>query len=178
MADVRYALVGRYGWFTHASRLRSFEQIQATGLQPRNPGGFDNEVIELLGAGSANIVCLQPYPKERVLHLATNEQAFKMAVSRDDLPRGIGVDWSFGGWRQALCTKLREHPEWSIEQVFLAQVRCHESFVCYDEIPASALRVCPKHASDKPPHTWPRLLDATREDLHVLHPDVGGNVQV
>jgi hypothetical protein len=179
MAAARAALVDNYEWFTHASRMDAFERIKEEGLQPRNPGcPTPTEVGQILGSGSDNILCLQPYPKKGILNLARDAPLFKMAVSRDFLPRRIGVDWSFGPWRETLCNIRSAHPDWPIERVLLEHVRRYEFLASYDEIPASALRVCPNSAPDSSPCDWPEMMHTRRETAHQLLPDVLGNIQV
>jgi len=179
MTLVRAALVDNYEWFTHAARTRDFKDIQKGSLRPRIPGcAVPSELTRVIGASSENILCLQPYPKLRPMHLGKLEPMFKMAISRDLLPERNGVDWSFGGYLQDLCARRRAHPDWPPERVFLEHVRCNESLVSYDEIPASALRVCPMSAPNSPPSDWPELMRTKREDIHELYPDALGNVRV
>jgi hypothetical protein len=120
MAVVRAGLVDNYAWFTHASQMDDFEKIKIEGLRPQKPCTPPDEVARIVGPGSENIVCLQPHPKKQTLHLAKDASMFRMATPRDLLPQRIGVDWSFGDWREALCNMRKAHPDWPIERLFLS----------------------------------------------------------
>jgi hypothetical protein len=148
MATAHRVLTQNYAWFTHASHVRNFDLIREKGLLPANPGAEPPvEVIQSIASGG-HIICLQVVPK--LNYLPVPGPAFKLALPREVLPTRIGVDWSFGDWRQYLHTIQKNHME--LDRIVLEHVRTLESFVSYNQIPAHALRLCPRRDPNLPPH--------------------------
>jgi hypothetical protein len=173
MAAGRAAVVGAFEWFTHVGLLSEFDSYKGTGLETRYPGGVETLFAELYGY---DILCLSIFPKPTPLAIAKGVSMFKMAVHRDDLPRRVGIDCSFGSTYRCAQQLHEADPNKPAADIFLAMVRNREVVISPDGIPATALRVCPKAAPDAPPSEWPMLLSTDISDVSMLEPDLGGNV--
>jgi hypothetical protein len=170
----RSALVERYGWFTHVSKISYINDIVTNGLSPREH--MPSTSISSTIVGSC-IICLSPYPKLRTMQLNKGEKGFKLAIASEKLPPVVGVDWSFGGW-DAYCARYDSIPDADLGQTFLDIVALMESVVVYERIAALGLRVCPKADPNLPPSEWPDLLSTAVDRIHVLQPDLVGNLTV
>jgi hypothetical protein len=66
-----------------------------------------------------------------------------LALHRIALPERVGIDWSFGGWREHLRDIREGHTDWEIDQLFLELVRFHDSFASNDSIPGGCATCLP-----------------------------------
>jgi hypothetical protein len=170
----RLALVERYEWFTHVSKRSYIHDIATHGLTPREQLPSTSILSTIVGSG---IICLSPYPKLGTMQLNKGEEGFKLAIASEKLPSVVGVDWSFGGW-DAYCEKYDGIPDADLGQTFLDIVALMESVIVYEWIAASGLRVCPKANPNLPPSEWPDLLSTAVDRIHMLQPDLAGNLTV
>jgi hypothetical protein len=181
MAAAHAVLISKYEWFVHATIADVFTKVKGCGLQPRLPetGHPWPEVLQQLGCGGSNIICLSPYPRNQILLLNKGgKSVFKLALHCDALPRRIGFDWSLMGTRQRSCDMRRSSTSLLDEQIFLRMIQNSESVVSYDPIAASVLRVCPEDARESHPATWPLLTDSSSDDIAIFAPDIVGNVSI
>ena len=117
-AHVRRALTGSYAWFLHASHVDNFDLIREHGLLPRNPGmRAPPEVQHAVGQEGSEIVCLRSIPTPNAMPV--RGPAFMLALHRIALPERVGIDWSFGGWREHLRDIREGHTDWANRPIIL-----------------------------------------------------------
>jgi hypothetical protein len=178
MKEGHAAVIAAYEWFTHASKVDRFEEIKTKGLDLKNPGGTEEEVVHVLGNAGRHIVCLSVYPKRSNMLLNKGAALFKIALHRDALPVRVGIDSTFGGTYAAAYRTKQRNPGLSRADVILAMVKDRDIVISYDPIPAAALRVCPKAAPDAAPSDWTMLVGTDLADVAIFEPDLMGNVVV
>jgi hypothetical protein len=181
MTEARTAAIGAYGWFTHSRTTEQFDTIQKDGLEPTWPQSHmtPQEVIDAIGDGGKNIICLSPYPKKTPLLLNKGgKSAFKLAVPANKLPARVGVDWSFGGTWDLTISNHRYMNGAPLGQVFLSVLRSREVIISYDAIPAADMKVCTEALRDKPPSDWPDLVGVAFKDVAIFEPDDFGNISL
>jgi hypothetical protein len=177
MAECRARVLIHYEWFTHGRTIDQFDSVRANGILPSQPDTVcvPTEVIEARGESGRQIICLSIHPKTRPMHLNKNgARAFKVALH--DLPKAIGLDWSFGGTFDDAQNMRECEPSRPIADIFLAIVKDREVVVTYEPIPASALRVCTKATINKPPSEWPPLVETDFDEVAQFEPDFVGNI--
>jgi hypothetical protein len=166
MVAARAALIARFPWFLHCTPVENFHSIQATGLQPRNPGCLVNPVIaaKLKVENAAELICLRP--------LGTSDSTprrgarlFKLAVPAPSLPATVTIDWTFSGTWELGPILCNDYPSGSAEEIFCEIARRRGSVAVYEAISPNALRVWTKDCSDLDPAMWPRLRTVNFEDL-------------
>jgi len=91
-----------------------------------------------------------------------------LALHRTALPERVGIDWSFGDWREYLGRIRQQNRELEEGRVFVELVRLLDTFASYDGIAAKALRVCPTGAPSSAPQNWPTLIDTDLARAHVV----------
>jgi hypothetical protein len=163
IAVAHQAMLTRYCWFEHIGDFAAFDRYCATGIERRNPG-MEPEyfVTHALGPEARNVVCLRPI--DSTLDTTPRRRArteFRMAPASVDLPRTIGLDWSFGGVF-ALADQIRRDCAWEDAEVFVEVTHRRGSVLSYAPIPIAALRVWTMGSSTYNPATWPRLIGADR----------------
>jgi hypothetical protein len=137
MAAAHAVLISKYEWFVHATIMDVFTKVKGCGLQPRLPetGHSWPEILQQLGCGGSNIICLSPYPRNQILLLNKGgKSVFKLALHCDALPKRIGFDWSLMGTRQRSCDMRRSSTSLLDEQICLRMIQNSEAVVSYDPI--------------------------------------------
>jgi hypothetical protein len=172
MAEGWTAVTERWKWFTHASARRDFDLFRANGIEPRWPDGGipPDELLDARGREGLAIVCLSVYPKNNGVLLSKGDWLFKMAVHRDDLPRSVGIDCTFGGTYANAAQLRAQRPDLSVGDIFRATVYDREVVITYERVPPEVLRVCPKTAPDAPLSEWPRIVDCNVDDVALFGP--------
>ena len=182
MTEGHGAVVATWEWFTHASARRDLERIKAKGIELKWPdGGFPpEELIAVRGYNHKEIVCLSIYPKNNTVLLSKGDWLFKMALHRDDLPKSVGIDCTFGSTYEMAARWREEQSAASDGDIFREVVRNREVVISYEPIAPGVLRVCPEAAPDAPLSEWPRLVDTVLDDVALFGPpdDVMGYVAV
>jgi hypothetical protein len=172
-AAARQALMASFDWFLHASHIRNFAAIRGHGLLPREPGmRAPPEVVQALGRPGNEIVCLRPVPTSGVMPVGG--PAFILALHQEALPARVGIDWSFGDWREYTQRIRRQHVDWQGGDVLVELVRLLDTFASYDRISVDALRICPVNAPFSPPENWPALNETDFADAHAVNADLDG----
>lgn len=165
MAVMRSSLAKSYRWYTHISSAPdSFLGIQARGIEPRLPRGtieIPDEVTTAFGPGNERIVCLYVPGTEcgEVIPDGT-PPLFRMALEAKDLPKRVGIDWTYVSW-QMTGAIVQQDPTISVDRLICQLVRRYSVLVCYDPIPATALRVCDRKSDPLRPERWPLLSSLT-----------------
>jgi len=100
MATVRARLTARYPWFLHIKPAWMFDSIKKHGFRPASQGCPTNPIVaSAIGGAVGNVdemIFLRPLgtfdstPRR-------GEKLFAMAISRDELPSIMTVDWTFAG---------------------------------------------------------------------------------
>lgn len=165
IASARALLLNKHEWFLHVKPIAQFDAIKAQGLQPRHQGcAAKPEVIAALGDAAVNIICLRPKGTFDTTP-RRGQTMYLMAVHRDDMPARLGLDWSYDGNWTLTPILQHDHPNASKEEIFCEIIRRRGSVVSYDAIPATALRVWNKGASQDDPAQWPKITEV--EAAHV-----------
>jgi len=181
MADGWAAVVEQWEWFTHGAPQSAFSHIKEKGIEPRWPdGSFDiEELIGARGRDGQAIVCLTPIPKTRSVSICKNEDVFVMAIHRDDLPREIGIDCTFGGTYEQAAQWRAERPNATAAEIFRESVRDREVVVSFVTIRPEIIRVCPKAAPGALFADWPIITSIELADASLFGPpDLMGCVRI
>lgn len=165
MVAIHAALCRRYCWFEHVGRFDRYQSYRADGLQPRDPYREDDGSATPTTAieTTRSVVCLRPVDSSQSKPNRGDRQ-FLMAVSNSDLPARIGVDQSHTSAISTAADQRRLHPTWSNASIFIDLAHRLGSFVSYDPISPSVIRVFAGGSSMYDPETWP-ILAQTDERL-------------
>jgi hypothetical protein len=161
MAAIHAALRRRYGWFEHAGRFDRYRSYQTNGLQPRDPYRDDDgpKVETTTNETARRVVCLRPIDSFQS-EPKRGDRQFLMAVRSSELPPRIGIDLSHASATDTAADQRRLHPTWSNASIFIDLAHRLGSFVSYDLIKPSVIRVFAEGSSRYEPDTWPLLVDA------------------
>jgi hypothetical protein len=153
MSTAYSAMAGQFQYYIHVARRSAFQGIFKDGLRPHEKeAATDVSMQDMSAVIDRRIICFSPYPRKAPLVI----EAFILAVPHQGFAK-IGVDWSHGGC-SAYCSRYDSVSDQNLGEAFVGLVRSMESFVTYQKVLSSALRVCPKSNPDAPPSAWPELL--------------------
>jgi hypothetical protein len=157
----RLALLAENEWFFHDTSVENMKSIRSTSLEPRDPGIIDPEALRVidttLGRVGRKVVCLKSIRSHVQGSLEPFATVVRLAIHKAHLPHRLGIDLS----NTATKLVLGKIPRDAMPSVaFMRAVRETESFVSYDAIDASVLRVCPAGSGPQSdPAGWPVLTD-------------------
>jgi hypothetical protein len=171
MAAIHAALCRRYSWFEHAGRFDRYRSYQADGLQPRDPyrddDGSKTETTTI--ETTRLVVCLRPIDSFQS-EPKRGDRQFLMAVCSSDLPLRIGMDLSHTSTTDTATDQRRLHPTWSNASIFIDLAHRLGTFVSYDLIRPSVIRVFADGSSRYDPETWPLLVDTDERSVVTAGP--------
>lgn len=168
MQAAHLALTARHPWFFHVSEIALFDEIKAKGITRHNPGCTPPPlVVEALREDATEFICLTPQGSFDATPNRSRSR-FRMAIASQDLPRVIGLDWSYGGvWPLPAIIK-QDTPNTPDDEVFCEVVRRRGSVVVYEALSTSIIRAWCKGTLQDDPSSWPFLADVERSDLEVF----------
>jgi hypothetical protein len=142
--DVRQALLDRHKWVFHETSYERMWKIKITQLQVSDPGMVDTDMLSLidqtLGRDARCVVFLKPTGSP-VTGSSPGDQV-RLAICRDDVPNRVGVDWS----SLATFLEVKRIPDsMQTKDAFVKVVEKAGSFLSYDPVASSLLRICPPH---------------------------------
>jgi hypothetical protein len=161
----RQALLTENKWFFHDTSLNNMKSIRSTSLEPRDPGIIDPDALRVidstLGRAGRKVICLKSIRSHVQGSLDPFASVVRLAIYKGHLPSLVGIDLSNTATKRALG---KIPPGTASSAAFIKAVQETESFVCYDAINASLLRVCPAGSSAQSnPAGWPVLTDAKHD---------------
>lgn len=165
MEQARRELCKTFPFFLHGTPLKNVPLIRDGGLRPTNPGSRPPNVVQRrITDGADQVLCLRPFRTQKIL-LGKNPPLIKFAISSEDLPTRIGLDWSYDGcW--SLAPIIHESDTHKLPEVIFTEVAQRRgSIVSYDRIDSSVLRVCPQEAPDSHISSWPLLSQVLDEQI-------------
>lgn len=172
-ADFRLALTKKFSWFIHETPLPNLPSICRNGLLPMKDFPPPEDVRTYFGSSSIPILCLHPLGSLLVPRGAANSldlpmgasepKRVKLALSSRDLPKRVGLDWSYE-WK---LQELRFHRTIDDSLDVIGCSIAHEfgSVVSYDPISPSHLRICTSAAESINPDDWPFLSEANESEI-------------
>jgi hypothetical protein len=150
----------RYEWFIHVTSHLNVDAVIASGLIPHSDAMAPDEVVSMLGNDARNILCLHPLGAKIHPSGMSNRPLITFAVRGEDMPRRLGLDWSYE-WPMVLSRmKL-----YDFEALVSNVLNDFGSVVSYDTIPPSAIRVFCKKCCPSNPLTWTPLLSMKSGDV-------------
>ncbi len=165
MEGFRATLSLRFKWFIHETPFVFIDIINSTGLVPKSDAAPPAEVKAHLRSERVPILCLHPLGAKLIPRGAANSlvvaigdpepQRVRLAISSEDLPKRIGLDWSFEWSRQE--ARIRGNTNLPIEAVGCELADEFGSIVSYDPISANLLKVCTHGVDSDLPDIWPNL---------------------
>jgi hypothetical protein len=163
MDGVKTTLVRKYLWFGHETETKNTNSIRKSSLKPGPDTPPPHEVLEVLGDDGRQIVCLHPIGSS-LRRSGTGEPPFAhLAISADDLPLRVGLDWSDSySWSLAKTIRKTERTKPSLEVCADVAYRSG-TVVSYDEISARKIRVCRRGDPKDDPSKW-GILSETPDD--------------
>jgi hypothetical protein len=165
LSAARQALITRYPLFRHVTTFTAIESIRMHGLQPKWPGGTPPKIVrDIVGDDAQHILCVHPIGAFEVF-TAKDPPRCKLAVSGNDLPERIGLDWSNAGCWDLARIIYEDDPRKNPSDAFAEVATRRGSVVAYDGIRASVLRVCPASAPHSAASVWPLLQDLSNDEI-------------
>lgn len=159
--DLRAMAIQKTKWFVHTTPVSAIASIKTGGLQPRATGtvSIPKHIKDQYG-WDAPVLCLSPLCLSSNWHNSVSHsgQRTQIAIQADNIPRVIGLDWTFPpSWELAALIK-QDDPNKLAVDVFEETVRRTYSFVVYETIPPQNLRVFTEDRERLDPSTWQPLL--------------------
>lgn len=174
MAEARNAIALKRNWFVHVTAFDKLTEIAQHGLAPRNPGvaigspvHVDPDIAAAIGADDGKILCLMPLHSHSTRPQRSVPQV-ALAVSAADLPKRIGVDWSYADCIDLIDILVRQNPKRPLADIFVEVAIRRGSLVSYDAIVPSALRVWALNTPFDDPSQWPLLSKTVISNVAVL----------
>jgi hypothetical protein len=168
MPAVHAALVSRYTWFIHAAPDVYIEGIRKHGLLPNRDAARPQYTID---AGiTGKLLCLYPLGASRqappaastlTLPMGQDPNFVTFAVIDENLPRRVGIDWSFE--RAEVEKFMVDNPHLTVGEAALAIAHEYGSVVSYTEILPDKLRVFCHGDPPTNPFGW-RMLTQVSDD--------------
>jgi len=160
--EFRSELSAKYKWFIHETPFSNLPGIREKGLLPMQDARPPEEVVSFVGSTDVPILCLHPLgskltprgaQKSLVLPLGAPEpKRVKLAVSSRDLPKKIGLDWSYA-WEFQEPRLQSANPE-NLPVIGCAVAHEFGSIVSYEPISSKLLRICTKQTDFVDPAYW------------------------
>jgi hypothetical protein len=166
--NMKRALALNFGWLIHVSPEVHIASIKAGGLKPCRDAPIPTDLTGIVK--SNHVLCLHPLGARacppavcNTVEYVENRKMVSFAVSAQELPEQINIDWS-NAWEH-VRSKIHHRPNMTSDELSLYLAIEFGSVVSYQVIEPYKLRVYCVGNPPTNPATWPNLLQTDEADI-------------
>jgi hypothetical protein len=170
VVEARAALIQEFTWFVHETSSCKLALVRKSGLWPKPQESASDARDAVTIVQCRNILCLNPFNEKmepwKVPKSSQSPPWIRFAVSGDDLPTRIGIDWSSEQCWSSARTYRRENAELPASKILVAVAKECASIACYDTVIPSKLHVRTEKTKNLGPSKWPLLSEVLDRDVY------------
>lgn len=170
IAQLYLNLIDQYEWFIHVTGLENILSIKEQGLLVKAPGSITVPKLKTRAITTdTEILCFTPHNDYDPRRYGGKYQSkVAMAIHSSNLPKDIGLDFSFEAHWNELATICEQTVGAKPEEAAMQIIGGYTGVVAsYVGVSAENLRL--QMTCDADPETWPLLLSTDTSELSKIY---------